>query len=290
MKGLGAAKTPQNRRLRKREERKGEGEKGRQGSSLILSLSTCFLVSLLGFISACATVIGMTQTREDARRPPNFVIIFADDLGYSDIGSFGAAGYKTPNLDRMAREGARLTDFYVAQAGCSASRAALLTGSYPNRVGIQGALNHRAEHGINDSEMTIAEILKTRGYATAIFGKWHLGHHPQFLPTRHGFDEYFGLPYSNDMWPNNPSAPKGFYPDLPLIENEKVPLFVSEKFKGKTERGLYGDVIEEIDWSVGQVLDALKRLNLDRDTLVIFTSDNGPSLSYGNHAGKALGL
>jgi arylsulfatase A len=287
--------------------------------------------SLLGLVAACAIVIGLAQNRDNARRPPNFVIIFADDLGYSDIGSFGAAGYKTPNLDRMAREGARMTDFYVAQAVCSASRAALLTGSYPNRVGIQGALNHRAEHGINDSEMTIAEILKTRGYATAIFGKWHLGHHPQFLPTRHGFDEYFGLPYSNDMWPNNPSASKGFYPDLPLVENEKVaqlapdqtqlttwytehavkfiekskdkpfflylphsmphvPLFVSEKFKGKTERGLYGDVIEEIDWSVGQVLDTLKRLNLDRDTLVIFTSDNGPWLSYGNHSGKALGL
>jgi arylsulfatase A len=289
------------------------------------------IASLLGFVTACATVVGLTQRRENAGRPPNFVIIFADDLGYSDIGSFGAAGYKTPNLDRLAREGARLTDFYVAQAVCSASRAALLTGSYPNRVGIQGALNHRAEHGVNDAEMTIAEVLKTRGYATAVFGKWHLGHHPQFLPTRHGFDEYFGLPYSNDMWPNNPSAPKGFYPDLPLIENEKVaqlapdqtqlttwyaeravkfieknrdkpfflylphsmphvPLFVSEKFKGKTQRGPYGDVIEEIDWSVGQVLDALKRLNLDRDTLVIFTSDNGPWLSYGDHAGKALGL
>jgi Sulfatase len=219
IKGLGAAET---QRLRGGEERRGEGEKGRQCSSLFVFLSPWILVSLLGFISPCATVIGLTQSREDARRPPNFVIIFADDLGYSDIGSFGAAGYKTPNLDRMAREGARLTDFYVAQAVCSASRAALLTGSYPNRVGIQGALNHRAEHGINDREMTIAEILKTRGYATAIFGKWHLGHHPQFLPTRHGFDEYFGLPYSNDMWPNNPSAPKGFYPDLPLIENEKV--------------------------------------------------------------------
>ncbi len=289
------------------------------------------IASLLGFVAAGATVIGLAQNRKDAGRPPNFVIIFADDLGYADIGSFGASGYKTPNLDRMAREGARLTDFYVAQAVCSASRAALLTGSYPNRVGIQGALNHRAEHGVNDSEVTIAEVLKTRGYATAIFGKWHLGHHPQFLPTRHGFDEYLGLPYSNDMWPNHPSAPKGFFPELPLIENEKVaqlapdqtqlttwyteravkfieknkdkpfflylphsmphvPLFVSDKFRGKTRRGLYGDVIEEIDWSVGQVLDALKRLNLDRDTLVIFTSDNGPWLSYGNHAGSARPL
>src|SRR5262245_52545699 len=140
--------------LRGEEERSGEVETRRQGAILLVSLSPCLLVSLLGFIGACATVVGLTQRREDAGRPPNFVIIFADDLGYSDIGSFGAAGYKTPNLDRMAREGARLTNFYVAQAVCSASRAALLTGSYPNRVGIQGALNHRAEHGINDSEMT----------------------------------------------------------------------------------------------------------------------------------------
>src|SRR6185436_6353081 len=152
-----------------------------------------------------------------AQRLPNFVIIYADDLGYADIGSFGATGYQTPNLDRMAMEGIRLTNFYVAQAVCSASRAALLTGCYPNRVGIQGALNHTAQYGINASEMTIAEVLKQRGYATAIYGKWHLGHHKQFLPTHHGFDEYFGLPYSNDMWPKHPQQ-KNFYPDLPLIE------------------------------------------------------------------------
>jgi arylsulfatase A-like enzyme len=278
-------------------------------------------------LTAFATT-GATRKQRSAQRPPNFVIIFADDLGYADIGSFGATGYKTPNLDRMAREGARLTDFYAAQAVCSASRAALLTGCYSNRVGIQGALDHRAQYGISDKEMTIAQVLKTRGYATAIFGKWHLGHYPQFLPTRHGFDEYFGLPYSNDMWPNHPTAAKGYYPDLPLIENEKVvqlmpdqtqlttwytehavkfieknkdkpfflylphsmphvPLFVSDKFKGKTKQGTYGDVIEEIDWSVGQALDTLKRLGLDRETLVIFTSDNGPWLSYGNNAGSA---
>ena len=290
-----------------------------------------FIALLSCFITASATVIGLTQGPRRSVRPPNFVIIFADDLGYADIGSFGATGYKTPNLDRMAMEGARLTDFYVAQAVCSASRAALLTGCYSNRVGIRGALDHNAQYGINDSEMTIAQVLKPRGYATAIFGKWHLGHHPQFLPTRHGFDEYLGLPYSNDMWPNHPSAAKGYYPELPLIENEKVaqlmpdqsqlttryteravkfieknrnkpfflymphsmphvPLFVSDKFKGKTQQGLYGDVIEEIDWSVGQVLDTLKRLGLDRQTLVIFTSDNGPWLSYGPHAGSARPL
>lgn len=266
-------------------------------------------------------------------RPPNIVIIFADDLAYADVEGFGALGdrgYRTPNLVRMAKEGVKLTDFYAAQAVCSASRMALLTGCYPNRVGIEGALDHRAKYGINERESTIADVLKTRGYATAIFGKWHLGHYPQFLPTHHGFDEYFGLPYSNDMWPNHPERP-GDYPELPLIENDKVvqlmpdqtqlttwyteravrfiernrtrpfflylphsmphvPLFVSEKFKGKTSRGLFGDVIEEIDWSVGQVLDALKRLDLDRETLVIFTSDNGPWLSYGDHAGSAAPL
>ncbi len=270
---------------------------------------------------------------QSARRPPNVVIIFADDLGYADIGSFNAdaraLGHRTPNLDRMAAEGMRLTSFYVAQAVCSASRAALLTGCYPNRVGIHGALDHRADYGISANETTIAELAKTKNYATAIFGKWHLGHHPQFLPTRHGFDEYLGLPYSNDMWPNHPTSRS--YPPLPLIENEKVielmpdqtqlttryteravrfieqnkdrpfllylphtmphvPLHVSDKFKGKSAEGLYGDVIEEIDWSVGQVLGAIRRFDLDRQTLVIFTSDNGPWLSYGNHAGSAGSL
>ena len=263
-------------------------------------------------------------------RPPNFIIVYADDLGYADIGPFssksGSSRPQTPALDRMAAEGIRLTNFYVAQAVCSASRAALLTGAYSNRVGIQGALNHTAQHGINPNEMTIAEVLKQRGYATAIYGKWHLGHQEPFLPTHHGFDEYFGLPYSNDMWPRHPQQ-KDFYPELPLIEGAQVvkrnpdqsqlttwyteravkfiernrdkpfflyvphtmphvPLFVSDKFKGKTATGLYGDVIAEIDWSVGKMLDAVKRMNLDDVTLVIFTSDNGPWMSYGNHAGS----
>jgi len=261
-----------------------------------------------------------------AERPPNFVVIYCDDLGYADIGPFGATGYATPNLDRMAKEGMRLTSFEVAAAVCSASRVALLTGCYPQRVGILGALGPTARHGINDDEVLLPEILKSRGYATAIFGKWHLGHHPQFLPTRHGFDRYFGLPYSNDMWPLHPTNKT--FPPLPLIEGEKtiehnpdqtqlttwyteravkfiaenrerpfflyvphnmphVPLFVSEKFKGKTERGLFGDVIAEIDWSVGQILDALIGHGVDRQTLVLFTSDNGPWLSYGNHCGSA---
>jgi arylsulfatase A len=258
-------------------------------------------------------------------RPPNVIVVFTDDQGYGDVGCFGAKGFQTPNLDRMAREGMRFTNFYAAQAVCSASRTALLTGCYPNRLGILGALGPQSKIGISDNEKTIAEVLKPRGYAAAIFGKWHLGHHPQFLPTRHGFDEYFGLPYSNDMWPKHPTAK---FPALPLIDGEKivqtnpdqtqlttwytehavrfieknkdrpfflyvahsmphVPLHVSDKFKGKSERGLYGDVIMEIDWSVGQILETLKTHDLDGRTLVIFTSDNGPWLSYGDHAGSA---
>lgn len=269
-----------------------------------------------------------------AQRLPNIIIVFADDLGYADIGTFsahtGQTKPRTPNLDRMAAEGVRLTNFYVAQAVCSASRAALLTGSYSNRVGITGALNHRATHGINANESTLAEILKPRGYATAIFGKWHLGHERPFLPLQHGFDEYLGLPYSNDMWPRHPQQ-KDFYPDLPLIDGNTVakldpdqtqlttmyteravsfiernrekpfflyvahamphvPLFVSNKYKDKTSQGPYGDVIAEIDWSVGQLLDAVKRAQLDENTIIIFTSDNGPWLSYGNHAGSANGF
>ncbi len=264
-----------------------------------------------------------TAAAQQARKP-NVIIVYADDLGYGDLGCYGGK-IKTPNLDRLAKEGVRFTDFYVAQAVCSASRAALLTGRYSNRVGILGALGPASKNGIGKNERTLAELLKTVGYATAIFGKWHLGHHPEFLPTRHGFDEYYGLPYSNDMWPNHPTAK---FPDLPLYEGEKVialnpdqtkltttytekavdflrrhkdrpfflyvphnmphvPLHVSERFRGKSEQGLYGDVIMEIDWSVGQILQALRELGLDENTLVIFTSDNGPWLSYGHHGGSA---
>jgi arylsulfatase A-like enzyme len=268
-----------------------------------------------------STIVSAAETS----RPPNVVIIFTDDQGYGDVGCYGAKGLTTPHLDRMAREGIRFTDFYVAQPVCSSSRTALLTGCYPNRLGIVGALGPKDRHGIHDDETTLGQLCKSRGYATAIFGKWHLGHHPQFLPPRHGFDEYLGLPYSNDMWPNHPMAGKNF-PQLPLIEGSKtiaenpdqsqlttmyteravafidkhrerpfllyvahamphVPLHVSDKFKGKSERGLYGDVIEEIDWSVGEVLGALKRNGIDDNTLVMFTCDNGPWLVYGNHAG-----
>jgi len=272
----------------------------------------------------------LVLTARAADRPPNVVIIFTDDQGYADVGVFGAKGFTTPNLDRMAHEGRRFTDWHAAQPVCSASRTALLTGCYSNRIGIHGALGPGSKVGISDGEMTIAQMLKPLGYATAIFGKWHLGDRPQFLPTRHGFDEYFGVPYSNDMWPLHPESGNRF-PPLPLYDGEKpakiglthedqeqlttqyaehavsfiernkerpfflyvvpnmphVPLHVSAKFKGKSERGLYGDVIEEIDWAVGEILAALKKTGIDERTLVIFTSDNGPWLSYGNHAGSA---
>jgi arylsulfatase A len=266
--------------------------------------------------------------------PPNFVIILADDQGYADVGSFGVEGFETPNLDRMAAEGARLTDFYVAAPTCSPSRAALLTGCYPQRVGITLVLGPRSTTGLHPEEITIADLLKSHGYATAAFGKWHLGDHPEHLPPAQGFDEYFGLPYSNDMTPDaakNPNPAAQSHPPLPLIEQLEVvetepdqtqltrryteravafieqnandpfflylahsmphvPLFVSERFAGASKRGLYGDVIMEIDWSVGRILDTLQRLDLDRHTLVVFTSDNGPWLVKGVHGGSALPL
>ena len=271
-----------------------------------------------------------------ARRRPNIVIIFTDDQGYADVGCFGAKAFKTPNLDRMANEGMRFTNFYVSQAVCSASRASLLTGCYNNRVSIYGALMPWTKVGLNPQEETIADILRQQGYATGIFGKWHLGHHKEFLPLQQGFDEYLGLPYSNDMWPvdfDGTPATKGHkakYPALPLIDgNEKVaeihtlkdqntltsrytqravkfieknknrpfflyvphsmphiPLGVSDKFRGKSQQGMYGDVMMEIDFSVGHILKALKKYGLGDDTLVVFTSDNGPWLNFGNHAGS----
>ncbi|MEK0450742.1 MAG: hypothetical protein RL088_3010 [Verrucomicrobiota bacterium] len=262
---------------------------------------------------------------------PNVIIIFCDDLGYGDIGPFGQKSYATPNLDRMAAEGRKFTNFHVSSAVCSASRAALLTGCYHKRVGISGALGPGSKTGLNPAETTIAEMLKASGYATGMAGKWHLGDAPGLLPVDQGFDEWLGLPYSNDMWPHHPEAKPGSYPNLPMFEGSKiidddvspddqrqlttryteravafiernkgrpfffylahnmphVPLYVSDKFAGKSGAGLYGDVIQEIDWSVGEVLAALKKNGLDEKTLVIFTSDNGPWLSYGEHSGVA---
>ena len=165
-----------------------------------------------------AAIASTTTTQAKEQRPPNVVLIYCDDLGWGDLGCFGAKKIRTPNIDKLARQGTRFTSFYVAQAVCSASRAALLTGCYANRVGIHGALGPKQKIGLHPEEMTLAEVLKPRGYATAIFGKWHLGRPPELLPTRQGFDEYFGLPYSNDMWPQNGNAAKGTYPPLPLIE------------------------------------------------------------------------
>ncbi len=261
-------------------------------------------------------------------RPPNVVIIFTDDQGYEDVGVFGAKGFATPNLDKMAAEGRQFTQWYASQAVCSASRTGLLTGCYSNRLGINGALGPGSKIGIHADETTLGEVCKSVGYATACFGKWHLGDHLKFLPLQNGFDEFFGIPYSNDMWPFHPTSKS--FPPLPIFEgNERqahaepedqrmlttrltnkavdficrnrknpfflyvphpqphVPLFVSERFAGKTERGLYGDVISEIDWSVGEILNAIKTSSIDEHTLVIFTSDNGPWLSYGSHSGSA---
>jgi len=276
---------------------------------------------------------------------PNIVIIFIDDEGYGDVGCFGATGFQTPNIDRMASQGMRFTNYYSGSAVSSPSRAALLTGCYPPRVGITQVLFPFHDFGLNPEETTIADMLKQKGYATAAVGKWHLGHHREFLPLQQGFDEYFGLPYSNDMWPVHynglPVTPDNYLkewklncPPLPLIDgNEKieeienldemdqittryteravdfikrnrkrpfflyiphtmahVPLGVSEKFRGKSEQGFYGDVMMEIDWSVGEIMKALEKYGLEDNTLLIFTTDNGPWLNYGNHAGSAGGL
>jgi len=287
--------------------------------------SLLFLILLSGFLYACQND-SKIQKRSDR---PNVVLILTDDQGYADAGVFGATGFETPYLDQLASEGALLTNYYAPQAVCSASRAGILTGCYPNRIGIHNALMPNSDKGLHPDETTIADMLKERGYATAIFGKWHLGDAPELLPTNHGFDEYFGIPYSNDMWPLHPQQGPVFnFGPLPLYENTQVidtltdqsqlttqltnravdfinrkkddpfflyvahpqphvPLYVSEKFKGKSANGLYGDVIMELDWSVGQILQALKENGLEENTLVIFTSDNGPWLAYGNHAGSA---
>jgi arylsulfatase A len=271
---------------------------------------------------------------------PNVVVIFIDDMGYADIGPFGATAYKTPNLDQMAAEGRKFTDFHSATAVCSASRVALLTGCYPERVSILGALRPDSPIGINKDELTLAELCKEEGYATAIFGKWHLGDRRRFLPLQHGFDEYYGLPYSNDMWPQGPRGEelpedspkkKNGYPKLRMFDGNEVvdeeitaedqthltkdytrravdfidrhakepfflymphsmvhvPLYVSPEFEGKSGAGLFGDAVMELDWSVGEILAALKRNGLDEKTIVIFTADNGPWLNYGDHAGSA---
>lgn len=274
------------------------------------------------------SVFGCTESVIEIA-PPNVIIIFADDLGYADLSSYGAAGYETHNLDQLANAGARFTNFYVSQPVCTASRAALLTGSYSNRIGLNGALGPRSKIGINSDETTLGELFQRNGYRTAHYGKWHLGNFPEFHPKDHGFDDYYGIPYSNDMWPFHPESPEA-WPDLPLYDNETlvgfntdqsqfttnfttrsidfikesvtnetpfflylahpmphVPLFVAQERQGVSSVGLYGDVIQDIDWSVGEISKTLKSLSITDDTLLIFLSDNGPWLSYGNHAGSA---
>ena len=178
-------------------------------------------------IIAAITIMSCKENKKEAlveeKAQPNIVIIFTDDQGYQDVGCFGAEGYTTPNLDNMAKEGVKLTDFYAAQAVCTASRAGLLTGAYPNRIGVHGAFFPKDGQGLNTSEVTIAEMLKTEGYATAIYGKWHLGDNAMFSPNKQGFDDYFGIPYSNDMWPNHPGQGTEFnFEPLPLIHNDSV--------------------------------------------------------------------
>ncbi len=280
-------------------------------------------------LSCCA---GLTSVARDKKENVNFVIIHLDDMGYGDLASTGATGYSTPNIDRMCSEGMRFTNFYSAQAVSSASRAGLMTGCYPNRIGFAGALGPNSKIGLSPEEETIATVLKKQGYVCGAVGKWHLGDSPVFMPLNHGFDEYYGLPYSNDMWPDHPTNKS--YPPLPLYEGNTVvksgltaedqeqlttnyteravkfieenrnrpfflylahsmphvPLFVSDKFKGKSGQGLYGDVMMELDWSVGEVLRTLRINKLERNTFVIFTSDNGPWINYGNNAGSTGGL
>ena len=279
---------------------------------------------------------------------PNFVIIFCDDLGYGDIGVFGSPIIRTPNIDMIANQGQKWTQFYVADPVCTPSRAALMTGRYPIRSGMtsskRGVLFPDSANGLKHEEVTIAEVLQDQGYTSAVVGKWHLGHLPKFLPQQQGFDYYFGIPYSNDMNKVNSSGrayrenlqnanylPISEHYNVALVENKKeierpvdqttitqrytekavefieinksqpfflylahsmphIPLFASKEFLGKSKASLYVDVIEEIDWSVGQVIDALKRNNLEENTLVVFSSDNGPWLRFKMHGGSAGAL
>tara|TARA_Y100001934_G_scaffold281253_1_gene390355 strand:- start:415 stop:1806 length:1392 start_codon:yes stop_codon:yes gene_type:complete len=265
---------------------------------------------------------------EKNNNSPNIVFILTDDLGYGDLSSYGSERVETTNIDKLAEDGVKLTSYYAAQPVCSASRAAILTGAYPNRLGIYNAFGPTSDSGISHNEYTLAEMLKDNGYKTGIFGKWHLGSKKEFFPTRHGFDEFYGILYSNDMWRWHPEYPEGYPQDLLLYRNENalkeiidqssltkdittesinfikknkdhpfflyiahpqphVPLFVSENFMNITGEGLYADVITEIDYSVGRITKYLEENDLSDNTIFVFTSDNGPWLSYGDHSGSS---
>ncbi|MBM3981718.1 MAG: sulfatase [Planctomycetes bacterium] len=276
------------------------------------------------FLSVCALALAAPAFAAD--RAPNVVVILADDLGYGDLACFGNKKLKTPHIDKLAADGTRFTSFYVSQPVCTASRASLMSGCYANRVSMAGALNHQSKTGIHPNEKLLSELLKAKGYATACYGKWHLGDRAPFLPTKRGFDDFAGLPYSNDNGPLHPTMPDlpplPFYRGAKVVERDPdqgrftkrftdlavefiaqhqhepfflylphvmphVPIFASADFKGKSAGGVYGDVVEELDWGVGEVLAALKKYDLEKNTLVLFLSDNGPFLSYGSHAGSA---
>jgi len=280
------------------------------------------LIGTLGILSGLVACAADVQAADK----PNIVMILIDDMGYGDIGPFGSTRNRTPSLDRMAKEGMRLTSFYAAPV-CSVSRAQVMTGCYGVRVSVPGVFFPCGKQGLNPEEHTVAELLKGRGYATQCIGKWHLGDQPPFLPTRRGFDHYLGLPYSNDM--NKPSAETGTSV-VPLMRDDKVlelldgegqdkmterytdeavkfiqenrdrpfflyfphsavhvPIHPGAKFQGKSANGRYGDWVEEVDWSVGRVLDTLREAGLDKSTLVVFTSDNGPWLPKGKDGGEA---
>ena len=247
---------------------------------------------------------------------PNIVYIFADDLGYGDLSCYGAKDINTPNIDQIAKQGIKFTEFYSASSVCSPSRAALLTGRYPQRMGINTVFFPESFTGIPDKEMTIPEILKEKGYATGIVGKWHLGHHSKYLPLQHGFDEYFGIPYSNDMESivymrgnevesykvKQQYITKTYTKEVQkfITKNKDnsfflyiahsmphVPLYASEEFIGTSKRGLYGDVVQELDWSVGQILKSLREHGILENTLIVFSSDNGPWLAMKEDGGSA---
>lgn len=291
---------------------------------------------------AAALLLAAPALAQQSKTPPNVVLINMDDMGYGDTEPYGMTGIPTPNFNRMAAEGMRFTHFNSSQPICSASRAGLLTGCYPTRIGIHGALMPTQPLALNPSESTIASLLKARGYHTQMLGKWHLGAKAPYLPIHYGFDHYYGLPYSNDMWPvgydgvpvTDTSSRKGRHPALPWYQDDEqvayiktladqnqitttltekavsfitanahhpfflylahpmphVPLGVSDKFRGKSQLGLFGDVIMELDWSLGQILQTLDKLHLSENTIVIVTSDNGPWLNFGANAGSSGGL
>lgn len=291
----------------------------------------CLTIAGLSSCNGSKPVQAIKDNKENnSPRKPNIVILLTDDQGYGDMKCYGNERVQTPHLDQMAKEGTRFTNFYAGAGASTPSRAALLTGRYAERVGLPGVIDDTSENGLSSTEQTLADYLKQNNYATGLIGKWHLGCRPEHLPLQHGFTEFFGIPYSNDMWPFHPQSDHA-YPALPLYDNEKiveynptvnhmttrlteravqfiqhhkdepfflylpytqphVPLGVSDRFKGKSGEGLYADVLMEIDWSVGEIMKALQVNGLDENTLVLFSSDNGPWLSYGNHGGSAGGL